>query len=121
MFSWWRKRDWRAGYMVVPFLMQWVPWMLVSRPQFFFYALPLTPFMILAAVYALRDISDAKIVLRDAETGEVVESTRHPYRPIVWAYLILAVGLFAWFWPVLVGSRLSDTMWRARVWFPGWI
>ena len=120
-FSWWRRRDWHAGFMVVPFLIQWVPWMLVSRPQFFFYALPLTPFMILAAVYALRDISDAKIVLRDGETGEIVESTRHPYRPIVWAYLILAVGLFAWFWPVLVGGRLSDTLWRARVWFRGWI
>jgi dolichyl-phosphate-mannose--protein O-mannosyl transferase len=120
-FSWWRKRDWRAGYMVVPFLMQWLPWMLVSRPQFFFYALPLTPFMILATVYALRDMSDATIVLHDEETGEVVESSRHPYRPIVWAYLILAVGLFAWFWPVLVGNRISDTLWRARVWFRGWI
>jgi len=76
--------------------------------------------MILATVYALRDMSDAKIVLRDDE-GTEVESTRHPYRPLVWAYLVLAVGLFAWFWPVLVGSRLSDTMWRARVWFRGWI
>lgn len=120
-FSWRRKRDWRAGFMVVPFLTMWIPWMVVSRPQFFFYALPLTPFMILAVVYALRDMSDAKIVLRGDEDGEIVESTKHPYRPLVWAYLVLAVGLFAWFWPVLVGSRLSDTMWRARVWFRGWI
>ncbi|MEO8477214.1 MAG: phospholipid carrier-dependent glycosyltransferase [Actinomycetota bacterium] len=119
-FSWRRKRDWRAGFVVLPFLIMWLPWMLVSRPQFFFYALPLTPFMILAAVYALRDMSDAKIVLRD-DGPAVVESNRHPYRPLVWAYLVLAVGLFAWFWPVLVGTRLSDTLWRARVWFRGWI
>ena len=50
-FAWRRKRDWRAGFVLVAFLMQWLPWFVVRRPQFFFYVLPCTPFMVLAITY----------------------------------------------------------------------
>ena len=30
----------------------YLPWFLVSRPQFLFYATPITPFFVLACVYA---------------------------------------------------------------------
>jgi hypothetical protein len=26
-----------------------------------------------------------------------------------------------WFWPVLTAHPITDAMWRARVWFRGWI
>jgi dolichyl-phosphate-mannose--protein O-mannosyl transferase len=117
---WWRRGDWRAGFIVTAMLAQYVPWFLVSRPQFFFYVLPLTPFMVLGITYVLRDLSAATIVLRDG-SGTVAESARHPYLPFVWGSVVLAVGLFAWFWPVLTARMISDTAWRARVWFPGWI
>ena len=68
-YSWWHRRDWRAGFILVPFLFQWLPWFPVARPQFFFYVLPCTPFMVLAVVYAIRDLSDARLVQRDQETG----------------------------------------------------
>lgn len=118
----WRRRgDWRAGFVTTALLCQYLPWLLVSRPQFFFYVLPLTPFMVLAVVYVLRDLSSATIVLRDPTSGERVESTRHPYLPFVWGYVLVAVGLFLWFWPVLVGSPISRAMWKARAWFRGWV
>lgn len=118
----WRRRgDWRAGFVSTALLCQYLTWFLVPRPQFFFYALPLTPFMVLAVAYVLRDLSSATIVLRDPSSGERVESTRHPYLPFVWGYVLVAVGLFLWFWPVLVGSPISRTMWKARVWFRGWV
>jgi dolichyl-phosphate-mannose-protein mannosyltransferase len=119
--AWWRTRDWRAGFVSVAFLAQFLPWLVVSRPQFFFYILPATPFMVLAAIYTLRDLHGATIVLRDPASGTRVESTRHPYRPLVWGYVIGAVGLFVWFWPVLTAHDLSLTMWRARIWFRGWV
>jgi dolichyl-phosphate-mannose--protein O-mannosyl transferase len=92
----------------------------VSRPQFIFYVLPMTPFLVLAAAYTLRDLSDATIVLRDPASGHMVESRRHPYRPLVWGYVVAAVALFVWFYPVLTAHPLSPTMWKARVWFQRW-
>ena len=127
-WSWWRKRDWKPGLMVVAFAAMFLPWLVVSRPQFFFYALPLTPFMALAAVYTLRDLSAARLVIRerdgrgrdDPDTGEPAISRRRPYLPFVWGYVAAAVGLFLWMWPILTAGRISDTMWKARVWFRGW-
>jgi dolichyl-phosphate-mannose-protein mannosyltransferase len=117
----WRRRgDWRAGFIVLPFLAQYLPWFAVTRPQFFFYVAPLTPFMVLAIAYAMRDLAAATIVLREPGGG-TVESTRHPYLPFVWGYMVLAVGLFLWFWPVLTGNPISRTAWQARVWFRGWV
>ena len=41
--------------------------------------------------------------------------------PFVWGYVLVAVGLFLWFWPVLTGNPISRTAWQARVWFRGWV
>jgi dolichyl-phosphate-mannose-protein mannosyltransferase len=129
-FAWRRKLDWRAGFVLIAFLVQWLPWFLIRRPQFFFYILPCTPFMVLAITYTLRDLSGARLILRDRATGEIATnpdtgepaiSTQHPYRWIAWAFVAAAVGLFIWFWPVLTGGTLTDAMWRARLWFRGWI
>ncbi len=128
-WSWWRKRDWRPGFVVVAFAGLYVPWLLVARPQFFFYALPLTPFMALAGVYTMRDLAAARLVIRDhetgvvaldPETGEAAISRRKPYLPFVWGYFAAAVGLFLWMWPILTAGRISDVAWKSRVWFSGW-
>jgi dolichyl-phosphate-mannose--protein O-mannosyl transferase len=117
---WRRRRDRAAGFIVIAILAQYLPWLLVTRPEFFFYVAPITPFMVLAVTYVMRDLSTATIVLREPD-GERIESARHPYLPFVWAYVLVAIGLFLWFWPVLTANPISRTMWRARVWFRGWI
>lgn len=126
---WFRRRDWTLGLPVVAVLGQYLPWLLVSRPTFFFYVLPVTPFMVLAITAVLRELSDATLVVRepggevaiDPETGAPAISTAYPWRPFVWIYLIVAVGLFLWFWPVLTGGRISDLRWHTIVWFVNWI
>ena len=50
-YAWWRRRDWRAGFIVVAFAVQFLPWFVVSRPQFLFYMMPMVPLLVLAAVY----------------------------------------------------------------------
>jgi dolichyl-phosphate-mannose-protein mannosyltransferase len=130
VYAWWHRRDWRAGFVLVGLGSQYLPWFAVSRPQFFFYVLPFTPFLVLAAVLTLHDLAEARLVLHDPETrsvamnpetGAPAVSHRHPYRPFVWIYVMAAVGLFMWFWPVLVGWQLSLKMWHARIWFARWI
>ena len=112
----------------MPFLVMWLPWFVVSRPQFFFYVLPMTPFMALAAVYTLQALSDARLVLHDdagdvaidPETGLPAISTRHPFRPVVMGYLAIFVVLFVWFWPLLVGERLTTSFRALHIWMRSW-
>ena len=51
LFAWRRARDWRGGFIVVGFLGQYLPWFVQTRPTFFFYVLPLVPFMVLAVTW----------------------------------------------------------------------
>ncbi len=110
-FAWWRRRDWRAGFVVMTVAALYLPWFLVSRPQFFFYATPITPFFVVACVYALRDLSEAHIA----------GSRSRPWLPVAVGLVVLSVGLFFWFWPVLTGGPVSNSAFQLRAWFPSWI
>jgi dolichyl-phosphate-mannose--protein O-mannosyl transferase len=107
--AWSNSRDWRAGAILVPILAQYVPWLIVQRPAFLFYLTPVTPFLALGTTYVLRDLAGLRFGKRWAA-------------PVVVTVVIaLSVGLFAFFWPVLVGDTVSLEAWRARVRFPGWV
>jgi dolichyl-phosphate-mannose-protein mannosyltransferase len=107
--SWAARRDWRAGAILVPVLSQYVPWLLVQRPAFLFYLTPVTPFLALGATYVLRDLAGLRLGNRWVA-------------PVAVAVVIaVSVGVFAFFWPVLVGDTVSLEAWRARVRFQAWI
>ena len=110
LFRWRQRRDWRAGFVAMTVLGLYVPWLFVSRPQFLFYATPITPFLVLACVYALKDVSEL----------HVAGSRSRPYLPFAIGFVVLSVGLFVWFWPTLTGGPLSDEAFRLRAWFPSW-
>jgi dolichyl-phosphate-mannose-protein mannosyltransferase len=117
-FAWWRRRDWRAGFVVVAVAVLYLPWFLVPRPQFLFYATPISPFFVLACVYALRDLADVRY--RALHSAGRAERSVRPYLPVTVAFVLVAVGLFVWFWPVLTGAQVSDEAWTLRAWFPSW-
>jgi dolichyl-phosphate-mannose--protein O-mannosyl transferase len=117
-FSWWNKRDWRAGFVVLTVAGLYLPWFLVERPQFIFYATPITPFFVLACVYALKQLSEVRFAALHA-AGNRARTVR-PYLPLAVAFVVAAVGLFVWFWPTLTGGPLSDEGWLVRTWFPTW-
>ena len=120
-YAWWRRRDWRAGFVLVAFAVQFLPWFAVSRPQFLFYMMPMVPLLVLAAVYTARDFSDMRLEQRDPGTGLIEQRSKlHPYRPFVWGYVAAAVAFFVFFYPVLTGNELSRTAWKLRVWMPSW-
>jgi dolichyl-phosphate-mannose--protein O-mannosyl transferase len=109
-FRWWRIRDWRAGFVVVTIAALYLPWFLVDRPQFLFYATPISPFLVLACVYAIRDLSEM----------HVAGSRSRPYMPVAVGFVVLSVVAFAWFWPVLTGAPLTEAGWKLRYWFTSW-
>ncbi len=110
-YMWWKRRDWRAGFVVVTIAALYLPWFLVSRPQFFFYATPITPFLVIACVYGLKDLSEAHIA----------GSRSRPWLPLAVGLVVVSVALFFWFWPALTGGPLSGDAWQLRAWFPSWV
>jgi dolichyl-phosphate-mannose-protein mannosyltransferase len=111
LFSWVRKRDWRAGLVMVGFLAQYAPWYLAARTSFFFYMTPITPFQILAVAYALKDLSEVRIG---------VERTR-ALAPVAGFAVLASVAVFVYFLPILTGRVLSHQAWLNRMWFNSWI
>lgn len=108
----WARRDWRAGFIVAALLLQYLPWFAFSnRVQFLFYATPLTPFLVLAVLYFVRDISGLRIA----------GSRSRPFLPVAVGIVVVSVAAFAFFYPVLVGWHISTDAWKARMWFSSWI
>lgn len=109
VWAWLRRKDWRATLVTTAYFGQYLPWYLAARTAFFFYMAPITPFMVLALTYTLRDVAGYR-------GGE------HRGRTWVAAIVVaLCVASFVFFWPVLIGRVLSYDHWRWRMWFPSWI
>lgn len=128
VIAWIRKRDWVAGFLVLAVSVQYLPWLVVARPQFLFYVAPFIPFLVLGFTYLLRDLADARLIVREPDgrvavdpgTGSPAVSTSHPYRPIAVTLILASVALFVWFFPVLTWISISDARERLILWFPGW-
>lgn len=106
----WRRRDWRAALIVFAFSFQYFPWYGTTRTSFFYYMAPITPFMVLACVYGLRDLSAGRL----GEGGRTLA-------PLAVAAVVVSVATFAFFWPILVAQPISYSAWHLRMWFPSWV
>jgi dolichyl-phosphate-mannose-protein mannosyltransferase len=110
---WVVRRDWRAALIMVSFVTSFVPWLAFpQRTMFFFYALPLLPFMVLGITAMAGLILGGRAI---TELRALVGAL------IVGVYAIIVVLLFVYFYPILANQMISIPAWRARMWFPGWI
>lgn len=102
----WRtiKKDWRAGAILTLFAIQFLPWAVATRPLFFFYMLPMVPFMCLGLAYVLE-----RMAVRPAGKGFAA------------GYLVLAAGAFWYFYPIVAAWPLSGNDWQLRMLFRSWI
>ena len=105
--------DWRAGSILTVFAATYFPWFMYGeRPIFFFYAVVIIPFMILALTYAIG------LLLGPAVRG----SPRRVFAAVaVGAYLIVVVWNLAYLYPVLTSEWIPYTGYGARMWFNSWI
>ncbi|MFN2545530.1 MAG: dolichyl-phosphate-mannose--protein mannosyltransferase [Actinomycetota bacterium] len=112
-WHWLRRRSWVAGLIAVGVLAQYLPWFgAASRVQFLFYITPVTPFLVLGAVYVLRELWDW------GDRRGLVGAAGPAY---VGMYVATYVGLFAFFYPILTGWQLSYHAWHLRMWMNSWI
>jgi dolichyl-phosphate-mannose-protein mannosyltransferase len=115
--GWWlRRRDWRAGAVLLGVLAGWGPWFpLITRTKFYYYALEFEPFLILSIVLCLG------LILGPATAGAVRRSAG---AGIVGAYVLVALIMFWYFYPLLAGGIISYQDWWNHIWYRignGWV
>ncbi len=109
---WVGGRDWRFGIPVVGVLSAWLPWFqYTSRPLFFFYAITIIPFSVMAV-----SLSIGKLL------GPPGQHRRRLAGAITAGVFVALVGAnFAYLYPILTDTLLPYPKWLARMWFSSWI
>ncbi|SDU48800.1 dolichyl-phosphate-mannose--protein mannosyltransferase [Jiangella alkaliphila] len=113
LWWWFFRRDWRAGAILAGVIATWVPWLLFTdRTIFYFYAVAIVPFLVLAVTFALGLI----IGPPDASPRRRAVGVA-----IAGGYILVVVAVAAWFYPIHVDQLISYDDWRSRMWFSSWI
>jgi dolichyl-phosphate-mannose-protein mannosyltransferase len=112
LLLWAGGRDWRFGIPVVGVASGWLPWFQYdSRPLFFFYAIMIIPFSVMAvALVAGRLLGDARSGDRRLLAGIVVG-----------VFVAVVIANFAYIYPLLTDTLLPYPRWLTRMWFRSWI
>ena len=113
LFWWAGRRDWRAGAILAAVAAGYLPWFLYpERTMFFFYAVSFEPFLVLALVYCLGLVlGQRKDPLWRRRSGLY----------LVTLFVVTAVVVSAFFYPVWTAETITYQDWRFRMWMPSWI
>lgn len=108
---WIGNRDWRFGVPIVALASTWLGWFPnADRPLFFFYAIMIIPFTVIALALCL---------------GKILGDADGPHRRAaaigIGVYVALVVLNFAYFYPVYTDGLLTQKQWLARMWLKSWI
>ena len=98
--------DMRPGLLVISFLAQYLPWILVPRGTYIYHYFPAIPFIILCTVLALYYCG-----LRRQKLA----------RAFAIGFAVLAGLLFVAFFPYVSGLRVSKVWLDAMQWVPNWL
>ena len=115
IYAAWRafvRRDWRYGAVLVGYCAGWLPWFAsIDRQMYFFYAVPMAPFLVMIIALILSDI-----VYQPTTNPE-----RHTLGVLVASFYVAAVLTnFAWMFPILTGIPVSQSTWNLEMWLPSW-
>lgn len=106
------KRDWRYAVVLVGYCAGWLPWFAdIDRQMYFFYAVTMAPFLIMAIALICGDILYKPRQNAERRTLGVI---------VVCLYVALVVTNFAWLFPVLTGMPISQSTWNMQIWLPSW-
>ena len=83
----------------------YLPWFLIqSRTTFYFYAISILPFLILALIYSFNWA---------LKYGD--------YRKQIIGFLVIVALNFIYFLPILLGIEIPYSQWLSRMWLKSWI
>jgi dolichyl-phosphate-mannose--protein O-mannosyl transferase len=99
------RKDAKAKFIIIGYLAQLLPWVLVSRLTFEYHYFPCTVFLVLALGYIFS----------------IFEKNVKRYKLYVYGFAVGCVGLFVLFYPALSGAVVNNTMASKLLgWLPTW-
>jgi len=109
-----RHRDWRAGAALSGIAAGWLPWfMYLHRTIFTFYSVAFVPWVIFTLVYVLG------LIVGRPRPGEE-RARRWAIRGVI-AFVVIVVGVGAFFYPIWTAQVISYQQWHIRMWLQSWI
>ena len=107
-----RYREWRVGLILTGIGVGYLPWLLyLNRTVFQFYTIVFEPYLILAIAFVawrlLGSRSDPPAVRQRGER-------------IVAVYLVAAILISVFFWPLWSGLQVDWRFIQAHYWLPTW-
>jgi dolichyl-phosphate-mannose-protein mannosyltransferase len=113
LFMWALHRDWRAGAVLCGLFAGYLPWFfLANRTIYSFYEVAFVPWVVLACVYVLGLVVGGR---------EASLTRRRIGYGVMGGFVLITMGLFAFFHPVYVADVIPLSEWQARMWFPSWV
>lgn len=101
-----RDKDRAGAFLLVSYLAQYLPWVLVSRCTFIYHYFPSVPFVILMLAYCIYHLMTERPKLKTA----------------IIIFIALTVILFVMFYPVLSGMPVSKVYVNYFIrWFESWV
>lgn len=109
---WILRRDWRFAVPVLGVASTWLPWFqYTDRPIFYFYAVCIIPFSVIALAMVLG-----------MALGDAAPTRQRRFAAIGVGVLVALVVLnFAYFHPIYTGEVITHTAWLDRMWLKSWI
>ncbi|RVW06753.1 dolichyl-phosphate-mannose--protein mannosyltransferase [Rhodococcus spongiicola] len=106
------SRDWRYATVLTGYAAALLPWFAtLDRQMYYFYAVPLAPFFVMAIALILGEIlGSASASPERRGTGLLA----------VCLYLGLAVANFVWLFPILTALPITPEIWQWQLWLPSW-
>lgn len=100
------EKDRESRFLTLGYLSQYLPWAFIGRVVFIYHYFPSVPFVVLMIGFCMRKIVEYKPKLK----------------PVIFAYVGLAVLLFIMFYPVLSGMAVDPAYVDKYLrWFDSWV
>jgi len=111
-----RRRDKKALFLVIGFLSQFLPWVLITRVTFLYHYFVCIPFLLLMIAYA-ADYLLCKAHNTAVNTGG--NALRNMSNNL-WIYAGICITLFVLFYPALSGAPASPAYINSLKWLGSW-
>ncbi|NQX27167.1 phospholipid carrier-dependent glycosyltransferase [Microbacteriaceae bacterium VKM Ac-2854] len=108
-----RYREWTSGFILMGMVAGYLPWLMyLNRTVFQFYCVIFEPYMMLALAFTAWRILGSRTDERRRRSRGLV---------IVGVFVVLAVAITAYFYPLWTGQQTSFAFWQAHMWLPSWV
>lgn len=105
-------RDWRHAVVLMAVAATWGPWLAFDRTVFQFYTITIWPFLLLALTFGLRALLGGTSAPPDRRTAGM---------RVVIVFLVVAVVLSAFWYPLWSAIQVPDWFYRMHAWLTGWV